>query len=188
MAKSKRSSKDKRMQDNLDAKFKEVYGDVHGTEKITRMNVADAAEEYAKLFATAIKYIKKNEVLTGEAETLIISLEENYTKMTKDFGAEIIISCDDLIDDDLRNKIGSYFNIIKIAVPIILIFFGIIEFSKAIFAGDEEQMKKAQKNFIIRLGIAVIFFLTPTIVDFLLGIANKVWNTIEPGSCGIFNS
>lgn len=155
---------------------------------ISLVTMQSKAQEYAKLFATAIKYIKKNEVLTGEAETLIISLEENYTKMTKDFGAEIIISCDDLIDDDLRNKIGSYFNIIKIAVPIILIFFGIIEFSKAIFAGDEEQMKKAQKNFIIRLGIAVIFFLTPTIVDFLLGIANKVWNTIEPGSCGIFNS
>ena len=49
-------------------------------------------------------------------------------------------------------------------------------------------MKKAQKNFLLRIGIAVIFFLTPTIVDFLLGLANKVWNFIEPGSCGIFNA
>lgn len=152
------------------------------------VTIQSDAQEYAKLFATAIKYIKKNEVLTGEAETLIKTLEENYTKMTKDFGAEIIVTCEDLIDEKLRDKIGSYLNIIKIAVPIILILFGIIDFCKAVFAGDEEKMKKAQKDFIMRLGIAIIFFLIPTIVDFLLSIANKVWNFIEPGSCGIFNS
>ena len=69
-----------------------------------------------------------------------------------------------------------------------MIGFGIIDFTKAIFAGDEDKMKKAQKDFIVRLGIAVLFFLVPTIVDLLLGLANKVWYFIEPGSCGIFDA
>lgn len=160
----------------------------HTNSDISIETLKSTAQDYAKMYTIAIKYIKKNEILTGEAETLISTLEENYTEMSRNFGIEVIIDCEDLIGKDLREKIGSYLNIIKIAVPIILIAFGIIEFTRAIFAGDEEKMKKAQKNFLLRIGIAVLFFLTPTIVDFLLGIANKVWNFIEPGSCGIFNS
>lgn len=160
--------------------------DEYSDSELSLMTLRSTAQEYATLFATAIKYIRTYEVVTGEAENIILTLEDDYTEMIRDFGSEVIVGCEDLIDEDLREEIKSYLNIVKIAVPIILILFGIIEFTKAIFAGYEDQMKKAQKNFIIRLAIAVIFFLTPTIVDFLLGIANKVWNFIEPGSCGIF--
>lgn len=160
--------------------------DEYSKSDLSIRTLQSTAQEYAKLLTTAIKYIKTYEVVTGDAEKIILTLEDDYTAMTREFGTEVIISCEDLINDDLREEIKSYLNIVKIAVPIILILFGIIEFTKAIFAGDEDQMKKAQKNFMIRLAIAVIFFLTPTIVDFLLGIANKVWNFIEPGSCGIF--
>lgn len=160
----------------------------HTNSDVSVETLQSTAEEYAKLFAIAIKYINKSEALNDEANAIINEIEGKYEEMSRNLGIEVIIDCEDLIGDELRAKIGSYLNIVKIAVPIILIGFGIIEFTKAIFAGDEEKMKKAQKNFILRIGIAVLFFLTPTIVDFLLGIANKVWNFIEPSSCGIFNS
>lgn len=160
----------------------------HANSDISIETLQSTAQDYAKMYTIAIKYIKKNEILTGEAETLISTLEESYTEMSRNFGTEVIIDCEDLIGKDLREKIGSYLNIVKIAVPIILIVFGIIDFTKAMFAGDEEKMKKAQKDFIMRLAIAILFFLVPTIVDFLLGIANEVWNFIEPSSCGIFNN
>lgn len=160
----------------------------HTNSDVSVETLQSTAEEYAKLFAIAIKYINKSEALNDEANAVINEIEGKYEEMARNLGIEVIIDCEDLIGDDLRAKIGSYLNIVKIAVPIILIGFGIMEFTKAIFAGDEEKMKKAQKNFILRIGIAVLFFLTPTIVDFLLGIANKVWNFIEPSSCGIFNS
>ena len=83
-----------------------------------------------------------------------------------------------------KKKIGSYLNIVKIAVPIILIGFGIIEFTKAIFAGDEDKMKKAQKNFLLRIGIAVIFFLTPTIVDFYLDLQIRYGTLLNPVHVG----
>ena len=160
----------------------------HTNSDISVETLQSTAKEYAKVFAVAIKYINKSEALNDEANAIIKETEEKYGEMSKNLGMEVIIDCEDLIGEDLRKKIGSYLNIVKIAVPIILIGFGIIEFTKAIFAGDEDKMKKAQKNFLLRIGIAVIFFLTPTIVDFLLGLANKVWNFIEPGSCGIFNA
>lgn len=50
--KSKRKSSDKKMQQNLDAKFKEYFPDSEkfGNEKITRVNAADADIEYSCLF------------------------------------------------------------------------------------------------------------------------------------------
>lgn len=160
----------------------------HTNSDISVETLQSTAKEYAKMFAVAIKYINKSEALTEEANAIVKETEEKYSEMSKELGLEVIIDCEDLIGEALRTKIGSYLNIIKIAVPIILIGFGIVDFTKAVFAGDEDKMKKAQKDFLLRIGIAIIFFLTPTIVDFLLGIANKVWNFIEPGSCGIFNN
>lgn len=155
--------------------------------EVSIAEIQSTAKEYITSYTTAIKYIQKNEVLTGEAEELIKKLEENYIEMARKFEVEIIIDCEDLIGEELRAKIASYLNIVKIAVPILLIVYGIIDFTKATFSADEDKMKKAQKDFLLRLGISVLFFLTPTIVNLLLGLANKVWNFIEPGSCGIFN-
>lgn len=177
--------------DVLDANLLSVLNktvDKYTKSDISIASLQDEAKDYARLFTIAIRYIKKNEILTGEAETLISTLEENYIKMLGEVGIEApIMDCGDLIGEDLREKIRSYLNIVKIAVPIILIAFGIIDFTKAMFAGDEEKMRKAQRDFIMRLGIAILFFFVPTIVDLLLKLANKVWNFIEPGSCGIFN-
>lgn len=145
------------------------------------------AEEMAKMFTIAIKYIEKNESVSGISSSELDDLVDKYTEMSRNIGVEVIIDCEDLIGDDLRNKIGEYLKIVKLIVPILLIVFGIIDFTKAMFAGDEEKMKKAQKDFATRIVIAIIFFFVPTIVDLILGLANKVWNFIEPGSCGIFN-
>ena len=145
------------------------------------------AEEMAKMFTIAIKYIEKNESVSGISSTELDNLVDKYTEMSINIGIEVIIDCEDLIGDDLRSKIGEYLNIVKLIVPILLIVFGIIDFTKAMFASDEEKMKKAQKDFATRIVIAIIFFFVPTIVDLILGLANKVWNFIEPSSCGIFN-
>ena len=145
------------------------------------------AEEMAKMFTIAIKYIEKNESVSGISSSELDDLVDKYTEMSRNIGVEVIIDCEDLIGDDLRNKIGEYLKIVKLIVPILLIVFGIIDFTKAMFASDEEKMKKAQKDFATRIVIAIIFFFVPTIVDLILGLANKVWNFIEPGSCGIFN-
>lgn len=164
------------------------------TSEFSITKIRSQAEKYAVIFATATKYIKKNESLSIEAEKIMsgtddlngIGLEQKYNNMTSSFNVEIIIDCEDLIGDDLRNEINSYFNIIKIAIPIILMGLGIIDFTKAMFAGDAETMKKAQSTFIKRIGIAILIFLVPTFINIILGIANKVWYFIQPGACGIF--
>lgn len=48
--KSKRSNKDISMEKKLEKKLKAEFGERIGNEKITQMNVADAALEYSQLF------------------------------------------------------------------------------------------------------------------------------------------
>lgn len=161
-----------------------------------KINIIDATEdlkEYTTLFYTTISYLDANPLsfhLNSMQITRVGNLKEKFEALVREKNLNIypVVDCKSLLGKDLIDKINSYLNIIKIAVPIILIAFGIIEFTKAVFAGDEESMKKAQKSFIRRLFIAVLIFLTPTFVNLLLSLANKVWLTISPNACGLFGS
>lgn len=92
-------------------------------------------------------------------------------------------SCDDLISDDIRKIINDVMNIIRIAVPILLIVFGIIDFTKATFSGKEDEMKKHRDRFIKRIIAAIIVFLVPIFVNLVLTLANSVWSSISPETC-----
>lgn len=112
-------------------------------------------------------------------------IKNEYENLAKIAGIKFVYDCESLLGTNLVNKINSYLNIIKLIIPILLVTYGIIDFVKAIF-GDEESMKKAQKQFIKRIFIAILIFITPFIVNLILKIANEVWSYISPGTCGLF--
>ena len=126
-------------------------------------------------------------VIDYDLSRRIQELRGNFEGMIEDNNLDIYpaVDCKGLLGQDLIDKINSYLDIIKLIIPIILIGYGILDFTKAVFGG-EEDMKKAQKSFFKRIGIAVIIFLTPTLINLLLTLANKVWPIIQPSSCGIF--
>lgn len=70
---------------------------------------------------------------------------------------------------------------IKYILPVAVIIFGIIDFIKAISADKEDEMKKAQKRFIIRLIAAALVFIIPLIIEFIL---DKMGFGYD--SCGLF--
>lgn len=96
-----------------------------------------------------------------------------------------IETCEDLLGVDLINEINSYMLYIKVAVPILIIVLGSIDFGKAFIASDEDAMKKAQKRFMMRIMIGMVIFFIPSIVKILLNIANQVWGVIGSDTCGI---
>lgn len=74
-------------------------------------------------------------------------------------------------------------NIVKIAVPIILIVMGIIDLAKAMMSPDDGAMKKSQGSFIKKIIAAVLVFLIPTILDLVLGIiATGTNNQVDTGN------
>ena len=68
-------------------------------------------------------------------------------------------------------EITSYImTIVQIAVPVILVVIGSIDFIKGITSQKEEEINKNQKIFIKRLIIAVLIFFIIVIVKFLISL------------------
>ena len=61
-------------------------------------------------------------------------------------------------------------DLLKILIPIGLIFFGMLDLGKAVIAGKEDEMKKAQGTLIKRVVYAVIVFLIITIVQLVFNV------------------
>ena len=83
--------------------------------------------------------------------------------------------------DRLINWIINIMNWIKYILPVIVIILGIIDFIKAMATEKDDEMKKAQKKFVIRLISAALVFIIPFIIVFVL---EKMGFSAE--SCGLF--
>lgn len=103
------------------------------------------------------KISDKNESIVLVAANVVEDCSETYLGCTDE-------------EDDLAWLLQKILNYIKILGPTIAIIMGTLDFTKAIVASDEEQMKKAQSKFVKRLIAAVALFFIPLLVELLLGI------------------
>lgn len=63
--------------------------------------------------------------------------------------------------------INTGYKIIKYGTPLLLVFFGIIDFGSAVIGSSEDDIKKKQKKFINRIIAAIVIFLVLAIVEFV---------------------
>ncbi len=68
------------------------------------------------------------------------------------------------------NFISAILTVIQIAVPILLIIMGSLDLAKAVMAGKDDEIKKAQGTFVKRAIAAVIVFFVPVVVKLVLGL------------------
>lgn len=90
----------------------------------------------------------------------------------------ILTSCEEVLGSSMLELLQYFFDIFKYAVPLIVMVLIMVDFAKAVLAGSEDQIKKAQSTAVKRLVLGVALFLLPTLIDFLLGL-------IGIGTCGI---
>jgi len=64
--------------------------------------------------------------------------------------------------------VSTIITIIKIAVPILLIIFGMLDLGKAVVAAKEDEIKKGQQTFIKRAIAAVIVFFVIQVVQIIV--------------------
>lgn len=77
---------------------------------------------------------------------------------------------------EIVTLIRKVIDIIWILIPIALIGFGLLDLGKAVIAGKEDEMKKAQGTLIKRVIYAVIVFLIVPLVTFATGlVGEKDW-------------
>lgn len=95
-------------------------------------------------------------------------------------------------------RIGGYVLIaVKIIVPILIIVFGMIDFTKAIVLNDQDQVKKSTMSLAKRAIAGIIIFFLPTLINTLFDFIYEKTNTnvfnyescwgcvFDPGSCRI---
>lgn len=100
-----------------------------------------------------------------------ISFDNLYNSLVQ-YGIinDLSSGCGGLTQDAL-DIINYFLNLIKIAGPLIAIGLGIVDFFRAVVAGEtDKEMKAAGKRFMTRLIAAVLLLLIPIILSFLMNL------------------
>jgi uncharacterized membrane protein YidH (DUF202 family) len=84
-----------------------------------------------------------------------------------------ILNCGIVIDPIVPGITSTVVNVIKWAIPVILIILGILDMAKAVIANEEKEMKEAQKMLIKRIIYAVVVFLVVALVQAIFGLLAK---------------
>lgn len=71
---------------------------------------------------------------------------------------------------DIADMIGTAYFILELAGLAILAILSVLDYAKVFLNDNADELKKANSNFIKRLIIAVVLFLLPALVNFMLGV------------------
>ncbi len=63
--------------------------------------------------------------------------------------------------------VGFVLTIFKVAIPLIIVIFGMVDLGKAVVASKEDEIKKAAKQILIRIAAGVLIFFIPTLIIFV---------------------
>ena len=74
---------------------------------------------------------------------------------------------------EVLGLIKTLYNLIRYATPLVLIILGSIDFMKAVMAGKEDDIKKNQRKFVSRLGLAIGVFLLLSVFELIANILDK---------------
>ena len=116
--------------------------------------------EYQSL-EEAIKELSSNVVVNpGEEDKNEAEYKQLSTICSKDKGDERV--------KIVLKAIGYALFVCKIIVPLGLIIFGSIDFGKALMDSDDSAISKVSKTFMIKIIAAILIFVIPTIVNFVV--------------------
>jgi len=118
------------------------------------------------------KYIKNLDNTTyNDRKEECLSFNDFYQNLvSKGIVADQTQGCE-FISIDLGYKLVWILDLLKIAAPILAIGLGTLDFVKAVASGDsDKEMKTAFKRFSTRIIAAILLFLVPFILSFLMDI------------------
>lgn len=138
------------------------------------------------------KNSKCKEVMTSfnSNETMLSNFCKNIINK-RDYGSACMQECLDLnatlykltredksgachLSDQIIAFIYNILKWVKYIAPVLVIILGILDFVKALAAQDDDAMKKAQGKFVKRMIAAVLLFLLPLIIDYVLSVFHLV--------------
>ena len=113
------------------------------------------------------------QLTTEDPDTQDIKSIIKWGTDSKGTGASYQYGNCDIIPENIRNFLSSFFTIISIIGMILLVVMSAIEFIKAVTGSDEDGLKGAIKHTFIRIICAIILLLLPMLITWILNIANN---------------
>ena len=103
--------------------------------------------------------------------------------LCKDGGCDISLSglCENPNVSSILKGVGILVFLAKVLVPAIIIGIGFINLFKLITSGKEDDAKKYAMSIVKRIGVGVIIFLLPTLINFVYNIADDIIGSGEDG-------
>lgn len=95
--------------------------------------------------------------------------------------------------ESIQSIVSTIILAIQIAIPVLLIIFGMFDLGKAVVASKEDEIKKGQQLFIKRLISAALVFFVIFIVKVLINLvasesSNEIWDCANRFITGAVNS
>lgn len=98
----------------------------------------------------------------------------------------MLVTCNGVVIDNLIPTLTATFvTVLKIFIPVALIFFGMLDLGKAVIASDDKAMKENQSKLIKRFIYAVLVFVIFSLVQVVFGFVSKADSDNETGSKGV---
>ena len=90
----------------------------------------------------------------------------NYSKELLSCGGGMVTGIPSIIP----NVVSTIYTIIQVAIPVVLVIFGLLDLVKGIIASKEDEIKKGQSIFIKRLITAALIFFVFAMVKFVISL------------------
>ena len=139
-------------------------------------------------------YVENPDTRTRMSATVV---DDSYCKSNdsdKNYDKGNLVSCGYGLITDMPRMVPKVIHIIylfiQIAVPLLILIFGSIDFLKAVIASKEDEIKKGQQIFIRRLITGIIVFFIFSLVKLFISVvgdSNNKANVINCFSCIINN-
>ena len=96
---------------------------------------------------------------------------------------------DVVIDDSIADTVAMVIKVLQIAVPILLVIFGMIDLVKGVTAQKEDEIKKGQQTLVKRTIAAVLVFFVIAITKFVISaVTSDSDNILDCANCFINGS
>lgn len=141
----------------------------------------DIGQEYVEAYKDSKEYCNKI-LSTSDYNDSSLKSCLSFKKDMENIGYSDINTNKCGMSDDMRDLLSNIFNIVRFAIPALVIVLGLFDFLRAAASGTEDHMKKAQKQLITRLIAAALIFLAPLVISFFLEQFGFI-----PDGCGIVN-
>ena len=175
-----------------------VYRHKTGSDGIFGFNDSTKANEFLQaskeLNGMEATLINRSYITEEEFEDNLI---ENIKKSGQNFNSnpnyggsgietsDEVMSCEELFDSSIIELINDILKYPRYIVPGIILVLGTLDLFKAVIAGKEDEMKKAQRTFIKRIIIGVLVFLVPLLINVIIWLANIAWQGLGYSTCNL---